>query len=66
MRRYQGPPGDDREYLLPRDRDALDAAWDRYYAEHPDRDPVKPLPVVPSEHSPLYGRMTDTDTDPAF
>lgn len=34
MRRYAGPPGDDREYWLPRDRDALDTAWDRYYAEH--------------------------------
>lgn len=41
LTRYIGPPGDDREYWLPRDRDALDAAWDRYYAEHPERDPSR-------------------------
>jgi len=29
---YSGPPGDEREYWLPDDRDDLDAAWDAYYA----------------------------------
>lgn len=38
-KRYHGPPGDDRIYSLPRDRDDLDTAWDRYYDEHPDKDP---------------------------
>lgn len=40
---YLGPPvpdGQDRAvFYLPRDRDALDAAWNAFYAAHPDLDP---------------------------
>lgn len=38
LRRYEGPPGDEHEYWLPRDRDALDAAWDAWYAEHSEQE----------------------------
>lgn len=44
MGRYVGPPGDDRIYYLPRDRDDLDVAFDRYYSEHPEHDPSKQHP----------------------
>lgn len=43
-RRYPGPPGDDETYWLPRDRDALDAAWDRYYDQHPQTPPTDTIP----------------------
>jgi hypothetical protein len=35
LRLYSGPPGDEREYWLPRDEAAWYAAWDAYRAEHP-------------------------------
>lgn len=57
--RYQGPPGDLTEYWLPRDRDALDRAWDRYYAEHPGRDTIHP-----GLHPDLA--PTDRDGEPVF
>lgn len=57
-KRYSGPPGDDATYWLPRDRDELDAAWDAYFREHPDRDPSRgaytPEALTEKSESPTF------------
>jgi len=46
---YSGPPGDDREYSLPDDLDAWDAAWNAYYAAKCSGDCEHDADIVPSD-----------------
>lgn len=64
MKRYTGPPGDDRVYWLPRDRDDLDAAWDAYYAAQPQRDPSKWKVTTTAEGIDVYERIAPDEPVP--